>query len=84
MKLTKKIGAWVFEVKTIQARRVGLDGEFGDDFDSVAKIHQINLDAHVEGFLTTEDFTRCDYKAFQELCENMGLTLKFKRSRDIV
>ena len=83
MKLTKKIGRWVFEIKLVQARRVGLDGEFGDDYDAVTQIHQVNNEAHFEALLANEEFTKCDYKTFLKFCNTMGLEPKFKRSRDI-
>jgi len=83
MKLTKKIGEWVFEIKMVQARRVGLDGGFGDDFDAVTQIHQVNQEAHFEALLTSEEFTRCDYKAFEQFCDTMELEPKFKRARHV-
>lgn len=67
-----QIGEWIFEVKMVRALKVA---EYGQPYSAIANCN-INGDAmYIDGLLTQEgqNFTRNDFKIFNEFCHKMGL-----------
>jgi hypothetical protein len=67
-----QVGDWVFEVKMVRAFKVDEDGQ---PYSAIANCN-INGDAmYIDGLLTKEEenFTRSDFKSFNDFCHQMGL-----------
>lgn len=67
-----QIGDWIFEVKMVRALKVA---EYGQPYSAIANCN-INGDGmYIDGLLTQEgqNFTRNDFKIFNDFCYNMGL-----------
>ncbi len=81
MKLKFQIGAWVFEVTGITARKVQ---KYGDEYSAIATIKIVNGQLHIEGLLNNgPDLNKSDYLSLYKLLRHCGLSeityTRFKR-----
>ncbi len=77
-----KSGEWVFEVTEICARKVGIDGEYGDPYDAIAIINVIDGNAHINR--TIGQFTRKCFRTIFNYVKSKGIKdINYKRVKNL-
>jgi len=65
-----KDGEWVWEVTSVVGRKVGENGNMGDEYSSIVNIRFIDGEARISGLLG--DFTRKCFRSFKKYVKAMG------------
>lgn len=69
MKKHVRIGAWVFELVGVRARKVDV---YGKPFTSTASITITDGEPHVEGVISREKLSREDSLTLEKFCSSLG------------
>ena len=77
-----KIGEWLFEVKTVRALKVGVDGVYGDEYTAIANIDIIDGKAYINSTIGT--FTRKCFRTIFNFVKSRGIkVINYKRIKNL-
>ena len=77
-----KDGEWLFEVKTVIARKVGKDGVYGDEYTAIATIDIIDGKAHINSAIG--QFTRKCFRTIFNYIKSRGIkAINYKRIKNL-
>ena len=77
-----KIGEWLFEVKTVRALKVGINGVYGDEYSAIANIDIIDGKAHINSTIGT--FTRKCFRTIFNYVKSRGIkVINYKRIKNL-
>ena len=77
-----KIGEWIFEVKSVRALKVGIDGVYGDEYSAIANIDIIDGKAYINSTIGT--FTRSCFRTIFNYVKSRGIkVINYKRIKNL-